>query len=366
MNSYINVIIKLFLICLLFSSYKMMNTKLKNTYVVNDKLLIIKDTSSWKGNYINSKGQFENLEHPFEPNWFAVFKWKIQRNKFAEEKKIIDDLATEVVCDTSFISDQSDVIVWLGHASFFIRVNGVNILTDPVFNSPSIFIKRKVKMPFEISMLPKIDYILLSHDHRDHLDKKSLNLILRKSDTTKVLTGLRMGNWLNKNLKADKYKIEEAGWYQQYTTDTSKVKIYFLPARHWSKRGLFDTNHRLWGSFIIQTSNRTIYFSGDSGYGNHFKDVGSLFNQIDISIMGIGAYEPEWFMSPNHISPKDALRAASEMGAKALIPMHYGTFDMSDEPLFEPINSLIDLHKNSLSQIELLPLKIGQNYKIQN
>ncbi|MFM8588410.1 MAG: MBL fold metallo-hydrolase [Bacteroidota bacterium] len=152
----------------------------------------------------------------------------------------------------------------------------------------------------------------------------------------------------------------------QITTDSSKVKIYFLPARHWSKRGLFDTNQRLWGSFIIQTLNRTIYFSGDTGYGSHFKEIGSLFKDINIAIMGIGAYEPEWFMSPNHISPKDALRAASEMSAKTFIPMHYGTFDLSDEPLFEPINSLKDLHKNTLSQIELLSLKIGQNYKIPN
>lgn len=352
---------ELLLVCLIFSSCRMSNIQYRNSFVLNEELPVLNEIENWKGNFINSKGQFENLEYPFQPNWIDVIKWKTQRNEFSKAKKIKNDFSTEIVCDTSFISNQRDVIVWLGHASFFIRVNGINIITDPVFNSPSYFLKRKVKMPFDMSMLPKIDYILHSHDHRDHLDKKSLNLILLKSDSTKILTGLRMGNWLVKNLKGYKYKIEEAGWYQTYKTDSSKVKIHFLPARHWSKRSLFDTNRRLWGSFVIQTPSKTIYFSGDSGYGSHFKELNILFKQIDIAIMGIGAYEPEWFMSPNHMSPKDALRAAKEMGAKAILPMHYGTFDLSNEPLYEPINSLIDLHKNSLLSIELLNLKIGQN-----
>lgn len=333
-------------------------------FIKNHKLGVIKDNLSWKGNHLNSKNQFENLEHPFHPNWFDVLKWKLQSNKFYEVKKKTKKINSGVVCDTSFISDKSDVIIWLGHASFFIRINGINIITDPVFNSPNIFLRRKVKMPFEISNLPKIDYILISHDHRDHLDKKTIKQIIHKGENIKVLVGLRMGQWFMNNVKGSKYKLEEAGWYQQYTTDINEVKIYFLPARHWSKRGLFDTNQRLWGSFIISTPKKTIYFGGDSGFGNHFKEIGSLFNQIDIAILGIGAYLPEWFMSPNHMSPNDALRAAKEMGAKAILPMHYGTFDLSDEPLYEPINCLEQLHKKNLIQLELLNIKIGQNYKI--
>jgi L-ascorbate metabolism protein UlaG (beta-lactamase superfamily) len=336
----------------------------KNVYKSNENLIVINDTTSWKGNYVNRKGQFENMEFPFEPKWSDVLKWKLQRNKYAKEKRNLSNSFLKIENDTSFISDKSDVIIWLGHATFFIRLNGISILTDPVFNSPNIFLKRKVPLPFPISVLPPIDYLLISHDHRDHLDKKSIQMVLKNSKNTKILTGLGMESWLRKNITIKEIIVEEAGWYQQFLTDSSKIKISFLPARHWSKRGLFDTNLRLWGSFFIETPSKSIYFSGDSGYGNHFKEIGRLFDKIDIAIMGIGAYEPEWFMSPNHISPKDALKAAAEMKAKTFIPMHYGTYDLSDEPLNHPLKSLTEFHQNSNLVIDLKPLHIGQNFKI--
>jgi L-ascorbate metabolism protein UlaG (beta-lactamase superfamily) len=205
---------------------------------------------------------------------------------------------------------------------------------------------------------------LISHDHRDHLDKKSLKFLFNREDKPTILTGLEMDKWLNSNFKNDKYSCQTAGWYQQYQTNLKDINIFFLPARHWSKRDLFDTNKRLWGSFVIQSSEKTIYFSGDTGYGSHLKEVRSLFGNIDIAIIGIGAYQPEWFMEPNHISPKNALKAIDEMGANQFIPMHYGTFDVSDEPLFEPIESLKKIHMKEYTHVNLNILKIGEVYEI--
>lgn len=148
-----------------------------------------------------------------------------------------------------------------------------------------------------------------------------------------------------------KNQIQEAGWYQQYNT-TSDIAIDYLPSQHWSRRWLTDTNVHLWGSFMIQnkTNNKTIYFAGDSGYGQHFLDIGNEYN-IDIAMIGIGAYEPQWFMQSAHTGPTDAYRAFTDLKAKYWIPMHYGTFDLSDEPIFYPEQILRENHPEVIDKI---------------
>ena len=128
--------------------------------------------------------------------------------------------------------------------------------------------------------------------------------------------------------------IVEAGWYQRYEADP--IDITFLPAKHWSKRGANDGGMRLWGSFWISGSRRSLYYSGDTGYGRHFREIHSLCGRPDVAVIGIGAYKPRWFMQRNHISPYEALDASAELEAGLTIPMHYGTFDLSDEPLSDP------------------------------
>ena len=126
----------------------------------------------------------------------------------------------------------------------------------------------------------------------------------------------------------------EAGWYQQI--EDGHLKITFLPAQHWSKRSVRDGGQRLWGAFMLQGDGISIYYSGDTGYSNHFAEIPELFSSPDYALVGIGAYKPRWFMRPNHISPHEALTASQEMHAGLTIPMHYGTFDLSDEPLHDP------------------------------
>jgi len=305
---------------------------------------------------LDASGRFMNFHSQFEPRFKDVMKWKRATNPFQAEKKMGME-GPKVAENFNWLNGNEDGIAWLGHACFFMRINGLNLITDPVFEKLSPFHKRYTSLPFHINELPEIDYILLSHNHRDHLSGKSLKRILKKSKEAKVLTGLKMGS-LIRSLTGHK-NLEEAGWYQVFSGLKNNLSISFMPAQHWAKRGLFDYNEHLWGAFVIQTENKTIYFSGDTGYNSHLKEVGDYFN-IDYCIIGIGAYQPEWFMKQNHISPKDALCAAKEMNAKKMIPMHYGCFDLSDEPVMEPLENLLSLKQSEAHSIEIVHQKIGE------
>lgn len=299
----------------------------------------------WKGNPIDNKGRFLNIEFPFEPEFSQVLKWQLSSNHQKQEK-ILDIWRPTVHNSLDFLHTTSDCIVWLGHSCFYIRLNGITIITDPVFGAIP-FTKRYTPFPFSPDLLKNVNYLFISHDHRDHCHKESIQTIVKNNKGIRLLSGLGMDGIMNNWLKDyTHWSGEYAGWYQQFTSDTSKINMYFLPSRHWSRHGLFDTNKRLWGAFVISTSSCTIYMSGDTGYGSHFKDAGMLFPEPDIAIMGIGAYAPTWFMSPNHITPKDAIRGFHDMNAKTFIPMHYGTFDLSDEPISEPVSILQRMYNN--------------------
>jgi L-ascorbate metabolism protein UlaG (beta-lactamase superfamily) len=248
--------------------------------------------------------------------------------------------------------------VWLGHASFFIRLAGINLLIDPVFFQVPLT-KRYTPPPLDLEELPPLDYLLISHDHQDHCQQSSIRAIMARNCGLTILTGLNMDTLLRP--WADTARIQTAGWYQQYRTPP-QLGIYYLPSRHWGRRSIADTNTRLWGAFVFQTKERTLYFGGDSGYGSHFCTARELFPAIDIAIVGVGAYKPEWFMHPNHISPQDAVKAFHDLGARTFIPMHYGTFDLSDEPAGEPLRILWAYEKEGGLKGTLKTLDPGENY----
>ena len=154
--------------------------------------------------------------------------------------------------------------------------------------------------------------------------------------------------------------IQTAGWYQQFAIDEPGISITFVPARHWSRRSLADTNKRLWGGFVLEINDTRIFFSGDSGYDTHYKQIGAIFGGFNYAIMGIGAYEPKWFMHPMHQSPEEALKAFDDLQSQRFIPMHYGTFDLSDEPLQQPLTDLKKAAAAMNVQEKLLILKIGE------
>jgi L-ascorbate metabolism protein UlaG (beta-lactamase superfamily) len=315
----------------------------------------------WKGNSVNPQGRFLNENLSPLPGFGDLWKWQTQTNLEKAEKKN-DSFRLKVFKDQSFLHSKEDCVVWLGHASFFIRLNGVSILTDPVLDSPSALMKRYSELPVAVADLKNLDYIIVSHDHRDHCDEKSLKTLASQNPNAVYLTGLGLDNLLKNWTKS--MQIQAAGWYQAYKTDTSQIEIIYLPARHWGRRYLNDTNQNLWGAYLIRANGKSIYFGSDSGYGSHYQDFAKYFGGVDVALIGVGAYKPEWFMSGSHQSPVDAVKAAHEMKAKRFIPMHYGTFDLSDEPLGDPYRVLEKLQKEPANHELIVLAGIGEVVKM--
>jgi L-ascorbate metabolism protein UlaG (beta-lactamase superfamily) len=324
------------------------------SFTSNPELKYLNTPPNWKGTPQLSDGTFQNIDHPFESKFSDVLKWKLTKNPQAEEKKTDSKkLDLEFILDYSKSSE--DQLIWLGHASYLIQLDGVTILTDPVWIDNWV-LKRNSQLPLDPTQLEELDYILISHDHRDHCDENTLKLLGKMFPGVQILTGLNMKpliqDWI------PKAKIQEASWYQNFELSES-LKITFVPSRHWSRRGLMDQNERLWGGFFIQTNSKSIYFMGDSGYGPHFKQIAETLGSPDYALMGVGAYKPEWFMQQAHTSPSEAAKAFLEMNSKYFIPMHFGTFDLSDEPLLDPLTWLMANPEATNDQM-ILPI-LGKN-----
>jgi len=294
-----------------------------------------------------------NFDSSKAVNFTHILKWKLfhrQQKEIESKNNILESKNDKVLLES-----KQNFICWLSHATFLIQIDNKRFLFDPVFGSIP-FYKRKSPFPYNIDDLGKIDYLLLSHTHYDHFDKPSIKKILKQKP--KLITPLGMDGYIKKiDKKADTHCMD---WYDKYELN-SELSIHFVPAKHWGRRGLNDTNKALWGGFILKTPKSTIYFSGDTAYDSHFKDIGGRFN-IDYALLPIGAYKPEFIMKNNHTNPDEAYKAYKDLKARKMIPMHYGTFELSDEPLSEPlewIKKIEIMHKD-----EITILKSGEVLKI--
>lgn len=324
------------------------------TYLKNEALPIILE--GWKGNPVIN-GRFVDPNKPFSSTFKKVLKWQLSKKEKAEEKKN-DKWRLTVRKSTDFLKQQNDAIVWLGHASFFIQVRGVRILTDPVFGRISGVVPRLSELPCSAEDFTDIDYVLLSHAHRDHCDAASLKKIFRQNPSATLLTSLNTGKLVAKWIEG--VQFIEAGWYQQFPLSQQNIRITFLPSQHWSNRYLWDINTTLYGSFMIEADGINIFFGGDSGYAFYPKQIGGLFPQIDIAVIGVGAYTPSFMMRDVHTNPFEAVDVFHDLKAKALLPMHYGTFDLADEPLGEPYRILKELEAQQKIAGELLMPDVGE------
>ncbi|WP_242916612.1 MBL fold metallo-hydrolase [Pontibacter liquoris] len=330
----------------------MPRTKKHIRHIKNERLETIKP--DYRGNKVVN-GRFANGDELYEPDFRNVLKWRLSKNPQAKEKKA-DTYVPPVQPGCDFMQAPDDMIVWLGHASFFIRLQGLTFLIDPVFYDLPL-IKRRVGLPCSPDDLRPVDFLLLSHGHRDHLDKESVRTVFKNNPDLKALVPLRAGEILRGISPHLPY--QEAGWYQRFDLVPGSVEVYYLPASHWHRRGLNDMNSVLWGSFLLKTPELNLYFAGDTAMGNHFDEIQELFGPMDVCIMPVGAYKPAFMMSKSHVNPHEAVRAYNLLQGGTLIPMHYGTFDLSDEPAGEPVRILEQLAAAGVLQGLQLPA-IGQ------
>ncbi len=254
-------------------------------------------------------------------------------------------------------------LTWFGHSAFLLEMAGQIILIDPMLGETAAPFswagpKRYSKeLPIALHKLPAIDAIIISHDHYDHLDYESI--LALKDKTSRFYTTLGVGNHLIK-WGVDPGKIVELNWWEE--SSFNNIRLICTPARHFSGRGVLDRNRTLWGSWIIQTDSTNIYFSGDGGYGPHFKEIGTRYGPFDISLMECGQYNEQWHAI--HMMPEETAQAAVDVNSKLFIPIHWGAFTLAFHEWTDPIQRAIKEAKRL--EINISTPAIGESFEINN
>ncbi|NOT75139.1 MAG: MBL fold metallo-hydrolase [Cyclobacteriaceae bacterium] len=287
-----------------------------------------------------------------------VFEWmrKRKRTPWTEKKEIgAGNKPPERV-------GRGTRITFVNHSTFLIQTDGINILTDPVWServSPFSWAGPKRMRPpgIRIEDLPKIDVILLSHNHYDHLDIMTLKK-LSNQHHPRIITALGVKAFLDQHNFKD---VTDLDWWQEFSF-TESIRIQAVPAQHFSSRGMFDRDATLWCGFVINRPGGNIYFVGDTGYNEFiFKEIGARCNPINIALIPIGAYKPEWFMSPIHCSPEEAVKIHQEIKSAQSIATHFGTFPLADDGDEEPVNALeVALRNNNIAKEDFTTMKEGE------
>jgi len=314
------------------------------------------------GTFRNPEGspkRDENIKWSFKTFNKEKKKLKIEfpSNHVVEREKVLENLE-------KYKND--NYIAWIGHATFLIKLGNTTIITDPLFSKnsgPLIFgPKRYVESAIKLNEIPKTDLFLLTHNHYDHLDYSTVRDFPHKK--SKVLVPLKLSKYFTRNGFKD---VNELDWYDEIKVND--LKITFLPAVHWSKRTLTDTNKTLWGNFLIEYKDKKIFFACDTGYGDVYKDLGKKYGPIDLTFINIGAYDfrPMFEKSVYHTNPEEALNIAQDLKSKKVIGMHWGTVVLSLEPIMEPpIRFKANAEKYGYKKEDAILFKIGEVQKLED
>jgi L-ascorbate metabolism protein UlaG (beta-lactamase superfamily) len=287
------------------------------------------------GRFANSpvkESSVSTLWHASKAFFASFFTWSQPRITMDEVQGALDSQMRR-----PYTSALPRVTV-IGHACFLIQCEGLTIITDPVFSTPSFLMKRYTTLLPDLAALPLVDVVLISHNHRDHLDRRSLAYLHQRNPDLKICVPLGDKAWCLRNGFTN---VKEYSWWEDETLYAASgggckgdAVCTFLPAFHWSQRGLFDRNTSLWGSWMIEMGGKKIYFAGDTAQGPHFKIIASHFPQIDVACIPIGPCDPADWLGHTHLTTEQAGHAFCELGARICLPMHWGVFRMGIEHPF--------------------------------
>jgi N-acyl-phosphatidylethanolamine-hydrolysing phospholipase D len=305
----------------------------------------------------HTPGGFKN-NYPAEVNkgFGDLMRWQWERRRDGlprppEHPTAVQ--APDLASIRAYPASGKPAITWVGHASMLVQAGGLNVLTDPVFSgraSPVQFIGPQRAQPPGIALadLPVIDVVVISHNHYDHLDTDSVQSIASKSAAagrpTLFLVPLGVKSWFASRGISN---VVEMDWWDKQVV--RGVEFNFTPVQHWSARGLGDRSQTLWGGYAVFAPDFQWYFSGDTGYSKDFTDTRARFADrqgaaqgggFDLALIAVGAYEPRWFMSGQHVNPAEAVQIHKDLGAKRSVGVHWGTFELTDEPLDQPPKDL--------------------------
>lgn len=307
-------------------------------------------------------GAFQNISYtPMKPE--GVSYWKMMREFFKKHPETEPPRKLPFVkTDLSKLRSPEPVIVWFGHSSYFIRIGNKNFLVDPVFSGNAAPLSFMVKAfpgsnEYKADDMPAIDHLILTHDHYDHLDFKTMRKL--KSKVRSVFCSLGVSSHL-KHWGMDGNIITEMDWWQSADLD-NEMTLTAAPARHFSGRGI-KRGQTLWSSFILKTNKHNLYLGGDSGYDGHFKEIGNKYGPFDMAILESGQYNTMWPLI--HMMPEETVQAAVDLGAKILLPVHWGKFRLGMHPWNEPVKRVIA--KAEELKVQVATPKIGELYNINS
>ena len=310
--------------------------------------------------------RFQN-QHPHDSHHVGhILQWKLGLRRegspeVAEQWIRADDLQAIAVNSTQIEApDQRCVqVTWIGHASFLVQVAGRNFLFDPVFDTycsplPLPGLKRLHPPALTLSDLPKLDGVFVSHNHYDHLEKRTIRAL---GATVSCHAPVGLSNWLGRLGVRD---CSEYAWWDAVPID-DELTVHCVPAQHFSSRGLHDRNQTLWCGWVLEMAGFKIYFVGDTGYAPLFREIRQRIGAMDVSIIPIGAYRPRSVMQPVHVDPCEAVAIHLDVESRHSIASHWGTFRLTDEPLWEPpalLRQACNVHEVSADEFRIL--RIGE------
>lgn len=251
---------------------------------------------------------------------------------------------------------------WLGHATVLLRIGGLHVITDPHLSlraSPLSFLgpKRLVPAPAAAHELPKVDVVLVSHNHYDHLDDRSIRALLQVNPELVCYSPLGLKPWFER--RGVKH-VHELGWWEKH--GYGELEIHCVPAQHWSARTPFDRNRTLWCGWVVKAQGLNFYFSGDTGYSPRLQDIAARLGPPDLAALPIGSYAPRWFMHPQHVDPPEAVLLHRELKARNSLAIHWGTFELADDTLDEPERLLREaLRQSDLTAEDFWIIRQGES-----